>query len=650
MNIKEEFMAQKWINGVVAMKRFPLRNPIADFFTLVEEQGRIETVRDGSCRTRVPLSCFRRIFFGEGRIGVCFSTGSGDVSPVDDVQKKIRRAERFGVSVKLTEEEKRNSQAERFGTVAAVKCSEGTKKSLMHRFNIATELTERCIDEGEGGCIGIMVWMKFMAARHLTWNKNYNVKPREISEALERFTNLMEKIYLQQPYKREIVRLTMALVGRGGQGDVGQRIRDEILVIQRNNHCKSGMMEEWHQKLHNNSSADDVIICEIISLLCLPLDTVSGEALGGVVGAFRHMIQTKGLIVAFGVLTWTLLEYTLSSLPFPHRNQELLRKKWWLEKKKVSVMNSDPKMKHDVFLSFRVKDTRDNFVSHLCGCLRRKRIKTYLFDELPYEERYEESLKAIEVSRVSVIVFSENFGDSKFCLDEVVAILKCKKRFGQIVIPVLYHVDHVDIENQTGSFGEAFAKRQDKAEQIKEWKDGFTEAINLPGWSTSHLRDEEMLVNEIALDIERKLLRASRTKVIIEWSLVITNLMLEIPSCVFDQISATQKPLYTLAAMSMSFLSCLLCLVDLFHKGRVERVVWRWSLPVPWFHYPTQRSNRFGSFPDIVGLVCALCQTILTAVNYSSITHNDDSPIKFSVWPIMFALGLLCTLLIKRAS
>ncbi|XP_013593886.1 PREDICTED: alpha-glucan water dikinase 2 isoform X2 [Brassica oleracea var. oleracea] len=134
----------------------------------------------------------------------------------------------------------------------------------MHRFNIATELTEHCIDEGEGGCIGIMVWMKFMAARHLTWNKNYNVKPREISEALERFTNLMEKIYLQQPYKREIVRLTMALVGRGGQGDVGQRIRDEILVIQRNNHCKSGMMEEWHQKLHNNSSADDVIICEVL--------------------------------------------------------------------------------------------------------------------------------------------------------------------------------------------------------------------------------------------------------------------------------------------------------------------------------------------------------------------------------------------------
>ena len=39
---------------------------------------------------------------------------AGDVSPVDDLQKKIRRAEGSGVSVKLTEEEKRNSRAERY--------------------------------------------------------------------------------------------------------------------------------------------------------------------------------------------------------------------------------------------------------------------------------------------------------------------------------------------------------------------------------------------------------------------------------------------------------------------------------------------------------------------------------------------------------
>jgi hypothetical protein len=39
----------------------------------------------------------------------------------------------------------------------------------------------------------------------------------------------MYKIY---PQYREILRMIMAAVGRGGEGDVGQRIRDEILVIQ----------------------------------------------------------------------------------------------------------------------------------------------------------------------------------------------------------------------------------------------------------------------------------------------------------------------------------------------------------------------------------------------------------------------------------
>ncbi|XVE60631.1 hypothetical protein DITRI_Ditri05aG0143200 [Diplodiscus trichospermus] len=138
------------------------------------------------------------------------------------------------------------------------------ERSLMHRFNIATELTERCKSEGELGLIAILVWMRFMICRHLTWNKNYNVKPREISEAQDKFTNLLQRTFLNQPNAREIVRLIMACVGRGGQGDVGQRIRDEILMIQRNNDCKSGMMEEWHQKLHNNSSPDDVVICEAL--------------------------------------------------------------------------------------------------------------------------------------------------------------------------------------------------------------------------------------------------------------------------------------------------------------------------------------------------------------------------------------------------
>ncbi|KAG5522132.1 hypothetical protein RHGRI_034352 [Rhododendron griersonianum] len=138
------------------------------------------------------------------------------------------------------------------------------QKSFMHRFNIAADLVDEAKDAGELGFAGILVWMRFMATRQLIWNKNYNVKPREISRAQDRLTDLLQRVYGTHPQHQELLRMILSTVGRGGEGDVGQRIRDEILVVQRNNDCKGGMMEEWHQKLHNNTSPDDVVICKAL--------------------------------------------------------------------------------------------------------------------------------------------------------------------------------------------------------------------------------------------------------------------------------------------------------------------------------------------------------------------------------------------------
>ncbi|KAI4328195.1 hypothetical protein L6164_020571 [Bauhinia variegata] len=138
------------------------------------------------------------------------------------------------------------------------------QKSFMHRFNIAADLIYKVKDAGPLGLAGILVWMRFMATRQLIWNKNYNVKPREISKAQDNLTDLLQHVYITYPQYRELVRMILSTVGRGGEGDVGQRIRDEILVIQRNNDCKGGIVEEWHQKLHNNTSPDDVVICQAL--------------------------------------------------------------------------------------------------------------------------------------------------------------------------------------------------------------------------------------------------------------------------------------------------------------------------------------------------------------------------------------------------
>ncbi|XP_043701285.1 protein MODIFIER OF SNC1 11-like isoform X2 [Telopea speciosissima] len=65
---------------------------------------------------------------------------------VSHLQKKIRRAERFGVSVQLSEEEKRNSRAERFGTAPAShgsnvsqKSEEQKRKARAERFGLPSQ-------------------------------------------------------------------------------------------------------------------------------------------------------------------------------------------------------------------------------------------------------------------------------------------------------------------------------------------------------------------------------------------------------------------------------------------------------------------------------------------------------------------------------
>lgn len=140
----------------------------------------------------------------------------------------------------------------------------GATRSLMHRYNAGADMLEEMLVNGEPGLTALFCWFRFMALRQLVWNNDYNIKPREISAAQARMTEGLSAIYRNNPEHRDMVRLIMATIGRGGAGDVGQRIRDEILAVQQKNNCKGGMMEEWHQKLHNNTSPDDVPICEAL--------------------------------------------------------------------------------------------------------------------------------------------------------------------------------------------------------------------------------------------------------------------------------------------------------------------------------------------------------------------------------------------------
>ncbi|XP_024042930.1 TMV resistance protein N-like [Citrus clementina] len=149
--------------------------------------------------------------------------------------------------------------------------------------------------------------------------------------------------------------------------------------------------------------------------------------------------------------------------------------------------------KYDVFVSFRGEDTRDNFTSHLYSALSRKNIQTFIDDHINRGDEIPESLvNAIEASAISVIIFSERYASSRWCLDELVKILEFKREYAQIVIPVFYRVDPSDLRNQSGTFGDSYLKLEERfkenSKKLQSWRNALKEAAGLSGFYSQNFR------------------------------------------------------------------------------------------------------------------------------------------------------------------
>ncbi|GLU16362.1 hypothetical protein SLE2022_328000 [Rubroshorea leprosula] len=169
---------------------------------------------------------------------------------------------------------------------------------------------------------------------------------------------------------------------------------------------------------------------------------------------------------------------------------------------------SDPSWNYDVFLSFRGEDVRKNFLGHLDSALKKGGFRTYKDDNgLTRGSDIAPSLvEAIEHSRIAVVVFSTNYAASGWCLDELVKILDCRDKLGQMVLPVFFHVDPSDVRNQRGSFGEAFGRHQKvTVDKVERWKTALTSAANLAGFDLQSVNgDETELIKKIIEDVWEK--------------------------------------------------------------------------------------------------------------------------------------------------
>jgi hypothetical protein len=142
-----------------------------------------------------------------------------------------------------------------------------------------------------------------------------------------------------------------------------------------------------------------------------------------------------------------------------------------------------------VFLSFRGEDTRASFTSHLHASLQNDGINVFKDDHSLQRGNHISTslLRAIEQSQIAVIVFSRNYADSRWCLDELVKIMECRRTIGQVVLPVFYNVDPSEVRHQKGEFGKAFQSLLNKiSNEVLTlepcWRAALREAADLAGF------------------------------------------------------------------------------------------------------------------------------------------------------------------------
>ena len=146
--------------------------------------------------------------------------------------------------------------------------------------------------------------------------------------------------------------------------------------------------------------------------------------------------------------------------------------------------NNTPHSKYDVFVSFRGEDIRHGFLGHLAKACSRKQINAFVDDKLKRGDDISHSLvEAIEGSPISLVIFSENYACSHWCLEELAKIIECKEKYGQIVIPVFYGVDPTNVRHQKKSYEDALAEHEKKyiLSRVQKWRHALNKCANFSG-------------------------------------------------------------------------------------------------------------------------------------------------------------------------
>ncbi|XP_028765368.1 TMV resistance protein N-like [Neltuma alba] len=174
---------------------------------------------------------------------------------------------------------------------------------------------------------------------------------------------------------------------------------------------------------------------------------------------------------------------------------------------------------YDVFLNFRGPDTRRVFTAPLCEALRQSGIHAFMDDDIERGEEISASLEqAIERSRIAIVIFSPFYAYSRWCLDELLKIMECRRTQDQVVIPMFYNVDPSDVRKQRRTYGEQMKRHRQRwlernetyfslsfhGSEVIRWEEALTAVANIAGFDSANPHKSD-LIKDIVEAVSEKL-------------------------------------------------------------------------------------------------------------------------------------------------
>ncbi|PKI53018.1 hypothetical protein CRG98_026598 [Punica granatum] len=144
--------------------------------------------------------------------------------------------------------------------------------------------------------------------------------------------------------------------------------------------------------------------------------------------------------------------------------------------------------KSDVFLCFHREDTREGFTGYLRDALLKKHLKTSKDVQRSKDRPISEPIEEILKSRLSVVIFSENFASSESCLEELAMILECREALGLEVLPIFYKVKISELRHQVvGKTAEHLAAHDERhggnSDKVARWRNAVKDLGGLSGYT-----------------------------------------------------------------------------------------------------------------------------------------------------------------------